>query len=325
MSQTRRGTCENVLKLVGALAALPLLMPSVADATEGALGRPISGSSVSPNIGIIPVEPAWIFNFNQIHFEGSLTGNRPVPIAGQISAGIDADLDFSMLTVMKVWALKTEQWSFASSFTLPYLSADAQSRFSLDRPTGTRKENQSGWFDLYFSPLIAGYHFSATEHMALSLNIWAPTGDYDPDRLANVGLNNWTFVPQLAYTHIFPESKLQVDAVTAVQFYTRNDDTDYQNAPLFTLDIMGRKLWGNGIGAGVVIGTVQQLGDDDGPIADRLDGFRGRDWAAGPIVTYDAKVGTSSLSLGLRWIPTLSNTRRLESNDTVMGTATLMF
>lgn len=308
-----------------ALASLPLLIPLSSAATEGALGRPISGSAVSPNIGIVPPEPGWIVNFNQIHFDGSLSGDKAAPIAGNVGLGIDGSLDFTMATLMKVWETKTGRWNFASSFTLPYVATDVKSRFNTSRFTGELKQSDDGLFDLYFTPLIAGYHFSQTEHVALSLNIWAPTGDYDPDRLANTGLNVWTFVPQVAYTHIFPKQGLQLDAVTAVQFYTRNDDTDYKNAPLFTLDLMGRKLWRNGVGAGVVVGTVQQLGDDKGDTADSLNGFRGRDWGAGPIVTYDTKVGTSSLSLGLRWVPTISSEKRLDSNDTVMGSLTLVF
>jgi hypothetical protein len=309
------------------LALLPWmgLAPGTGLATEGALGRPISGSGVSPNIGIVPPEPAWIINLNQIHFDGSIGGSKRVPVAGQVGAGIDAKLDFTMATLMKVWETKTGSWNFASSFTLPYLAADAESQFDIGRFSGQKKQSAEGLFDLYFSPLIAGYHFSQTEHIAISLNIWAPTGDYDPDRLANTGLNNWTFVPQVAYTRIFAQSGLQLDAVTALQFYTRNDDTGYRNAPLFTLDVMGRKVWSNGFGAGMVVGTVQQLGDDHGAIADRLDGFRGRDWGAGPILTYDTRLGTSSLSLGLRWIPTVSGEKRLESDDTVMGSATLVF
>lgn len=309
------------------LALMPLLglAPATCLATEGALGRPISGSGVSPNIGIVPTEPAWIINLNQIHFDGSISGSKPVPVAGQIGAGIDAKLDFTMVTLMKVWAATAGSWNLASSFTLPYLAADAESQLNFGTFSGGKKQSANGLFDLYFSPLIAGYHFSQTEHVAVSINVWAPTGDYDPDRLANTGLNNWTFVPQVAYTRILAQAGVQFDAVAALQFYTRNEDTGYRNAPLFTLDVMGRKVWGNGVGAGVVVGTVQQLGDDHGGIADRLDGFRGRDWAAGPILTYDTRLGSSSLSLGLRWIPTLSSEKRLESDDTVMGSATLMF
>jgi hypothetical protein len=307
------------------LVFLSLFFPLTSFATEGALGRPISGTSVSPNIGIVPPEPGWIFNFNQIHFDGALSNSKSVPIAGQVGAGIEGSLDFTMATLMRVWETNTGRWNFASSITLPYLSTDVRSQVTLGGIAREKKQSADGLFDLYFTPLTAGYHFSETQHLALSINVWAPTGDYDASRLANTGLNTWTFVPQVAYTQIFPEARLQLDAVTSLQFYTRNDDTDYQNAPLFTLDVMGRKVWSNGLGAGVVVGTVQQLGDDRGDTADRLNGFRGRDWSAGPIVTYDTKLGSSSLSLGLRWVPTLSSQKRLDSNDTVMGSATLVF
>ena len=119
---------------------------------------------------------------------------------------------------------------------------------------------------------------------------------------------------------------MEFDAVSTVQFYTRNNDTDYQNAPLFTLDLMGLKRFNNGWGAGVIVGTVQQLGKDSGPTADRLNGFVGRDWAAGPILTYDTKLeGKVPLSFSLRWVPTISSKNRLDSPNTVMGTITLAF
>src|SRR5678815_4938365 len=34
-------------------------------------------------------------------------------------------------------------------------------------------------------PIQASYHFSQTAHMALNLTVWAPTGKYDPNDLAN--------------------------------------------------------------------------------------------------------------------------------------------
>ncbi|MFP3548608.1 transporter, partial [Rhizobium sp. SIMBA_035] len=76
-----------------------------------------------------------------------------------------------------------------------------------------------------------------------------------------------------------------------LQFYTRNHATDYQNGTLFTLDALALKRFSNGVGVGVVMGTVQQLADDTGPLADRLNGFRGHDFSLGPIITYDTKLG----------------------------------
>ncbi|WP_431311437.1 transporter [Paraburkholderia aromaticivorans] len=49
-----------------------------------------------------------------------------------------------------------------------------------------------------------------------------------------------------------------------MQFYPTNTATDYHNAPLFTLDIMASKRFANGLGVGLVAGTVQQLGNDSG-------------------------------------------------------------
>jgi hypothetical protein len=114
--------------------------------------------------------------------------------------------------------------------------------------------------------------------------------------------------------------------VSGVQFYTRNDATDYKNAPLFTLDVMGMKKFPGGLGLGLIVGTVQQLGDDKGPTADALNGFRGHDWAIGPILTYDTKLADKSpLSFSIRWVPTVEAKNRLKSTSTVMATGTLVF
>ena len=128
------------------------------------------------------------------------------------------------------------------------------------------QQSTSDLFDLYLTPIVAGYHFSKTEHVALSFNVWAPTGAYDPQLIANARLNNWTFVPQIAYTKLWPEHGFELDAVAAVRFYTRNTATDDRNAPLFTLDLMALKRFGNGASVGLIVGTVQQLGHDSGPL-----------------------------------------------------------
>ncbi|WP_426990859.1 SphA family protein [Cupriavidus sp. 30B13] len=306
---------------------LPLLLGAAhAHATEGALGRPVSGTSVAPNAGIVAPEPILAVNIGEIYLNGSIGGSREVPVGGQTTLGVDGKVAFTLATIMKVWDTKTGAWNFASSFTLPYVWTQVNATVAVGRLQGSRQDTASNLFDIYFAPVIAGYHFSKTEHIAFSLNIWAPTGKYDPNALANPSLNNWTFIPQVAYTKILPQYDMQINVVAGVQFYTRNSATDYQNAPLFTLDTMLTRQFGHGFGAGVIVGTTQQLGNDSGPTADRLNGFRGHDWAIGPIVTYDTRIGAkSTLSLGLRWVPTVSSQNRLSSTSTFMGTATVVF
>ncbi|HIE0996133.1 TPA: SphA family protein [Pseudomonas aeruginosa] len=266
-------------------------------------------------------------NLSSIYLDGKVSGSREVPVGGNTTLGLDSEVSLTLATIMKVWDTGPGRWNFASSITLPYIwtKVDATITGSRGR-SGSSSDTASSLFDLYFTPIIAGYHFSQTQHMALSLNIWAPTGKYDENSLANPSLNNWTFVPQIAYTGIFPESSFQVDAVGTLQFYTRNHATDYRNAPIFGLEVMGRKLFKSGVGAGIVLGTQQQLGDDSGSTADRLNGFKGRDWSLGPILTYDHKLANGrSLSLGLRWVPTISSQRRLDSDTTFVASTTLVF
>lgn len=309
-----------------AMALSFILGMPAARATEGALGRPVAGTLVQPNAGIVPPEPILAVNVGEIYLNGSIPGRNQVPTAGKVSLGIDAEIAFTLATVLKVWDTGPGAWNFASSFTLPYVWTGVTATLTAGPLQGSKYDKASNLFDILVTPIIAGYHFSKTDHVALSFNIWAPTGQYDANALANPSLNNWTFIPQVAYTKLVPKYGLQFNAVAGLQFYTRNPATNYQNAPLFTLDLMALKHFPGGFGAGLIIGTVQQLGDDSGPIADRLNGFRGHDLAIGPIVTYDTKVGGKHpLSLGLRWVPTVTSKNRLDSTSTFMATATLVF
>jgi len=311
---------------IALVCSLASALSPTAAATEGALGRPVAGTSVTPNAGIVPPEPIWAVNFAEIYMDGSIGGGRQVPIAGQVSLGIEGEAAFTLATLLKVWDTGPGAWNFASSITLPYIWERVTASLVGPRAEAGQQQTVSDLFDLYFTPIVAGYHFSKTEHVALSFNVWAPTGNYDPSLLANSGLNNWTFVPQVAYTKLWPEHGVEFDAVAGVQFYTRNTATDYQNAPLFTLDLMALKRFDNGASVGLIVGTVQQIGHDTGPTADKLNGFVGRDWSVGPILTYDTKIdGKLPLSLSLRWVPTVSSANRLHSTATVMGSATLIF
>ncbi|KXU88965.1 phenol degradation protein meta [Caballeronia megalochromosomata] len=323
MRPRQRHSCRRVQATM--LAVASLLGAGSASATEGALGRPVAGTSVLSGVGIVPTEPVWIASLETLYLDGSISSNRQVPIAGQRSIGLDGELSLTLASLLKVWG-SYGGWAFASGFTLPYVWEKVTGTFAAGSLNRTTSDRASNLYDMLFTPIEAGYHFSETDHIALSFNIWAPTGNYEAGALANPSLNTWTFVPQIAYTKMVPKYGLEFDAVMGFQFYTKNTATNYQNAPLFTLDVMGLKKFANGFGMGVVMGTVQQLGHDTGPTADRLDGFVGHDFTLGPILTYDTKLGGKApLSASLRWVPSIVSTNRLKSTKTFMATATLVF
>jgi len=309
---------------LAACAAAAAFTP-FAHATEGGLGREISGTNALEDAGIVPPEPIWAFALGSIYQDASIGAGRQVPIIGEISAGIHSDLSLSSVTALKTWDTGPGAWNFSTSFMLPYDWNKVTARFGTSQTTlVSDTQSTSNLFDIYFVPLAAGYHFSQTEHASISLGIWAPTGEYDVNSLANPSLNNWTFVPNVAYTKILPQYGLQFDATAGLQFYTRNKATDYQNAPLFNLDLLLVKTFPSGLGIGATFGWIDQLGNDTGPTADKLRGFQGYDISAGPYLSYSTKLGGKApLSMSLRWVPTLDSKNRV-NGDTVMATITLI-
>jgi len=69
---------------------------------------------------------------------------------------------------------------------------------------------------------------------------------------------------------------------------------------------------------------IQQLTDDGGATADRLNGFLGRAFGVGPIATYSTKVGKSHLDFNARWVHEFENRKRPEG-DLFQLSATLKF
>jgi hypothetical protein len=158
-----------------------------------------------------------------------------------------------------------------------------------------------GLFDLAFTPIVASHHFSQTDHLAFDFTFWAPTGSYQKGKLVNLSQNTWTFIPGVAYTKILPEANIELTGIWDMEFDTEDRATHYQNGILSDLEVLAIKRFKNGLGIGFVESWIQQVNDDEGaPPA--LNGFSGRAFGIGPIVTYSTKLGKSHLDLNARWI-----------------------
>ena len=189
---------------------------SDAFATEGGLGRPVAGMSVFSGVGIVAPEPITAVSIEQIYINGSIGGSREVPIAGKTSLGIDAPVAFTLASLLRVWD-GAGGWDFASGITVPYVWTEVTAELAVGGAGASTSDRASNLFDLYFTPIIAGYHFSNTSHIAAHVNFWALPGHYDPNALASPSLNNWTFVPQVAYTQLVPKYDFEFNIVAGLQ------------------------------------------------------------------------------------------------------------
>jgi hypothetical protein len=288
---------HSSLPLLVGLALLPL----GATATEGGMGRTLTGQQVTSYAGIVPPTPGWVFGVTSVNYKGDMSASREVPIGNTVSAGLDIGLSYNLANVTRVWNTGTGRWNFASAIGLPFQYTQVEVSASGSRRSFGTEDSGTQMSDLLVVPIAAGYHISETDHLSLSLPIYAPTGAYDANRLANAGLNVWTFSPTFAYTRLLAGGA-EFTVTTALDIYTRNDDTDFKNGTVFRLEGMWTTALGGGWTLGAVGGWIEQLQDDAGPLAERLGGFKGRAVGAGPILNWSGKFGGQPASLSARWV-----------------------
>jgi len=300
----------GILSFTGAAVLIAgVLVSQECIATEGGIGRPITGQQVNPYGGIVPPTSDWIVSLSSIYYQGSLGTSKNIPVAGTITAGLDYEVVYTMANAVKTWGVSAGGWNFASSFGVPFQYTNASSfNGILPQDHGTQ------FADIFFVPVVAGYHLTKTDHVALSLQIYAPTGAYNPHRLANAGQNTWTFTPTVTYTKLFPAQNIEFTANYGVEFYTTNNDTNFHNAPISVLDLLALKRFVNGWGVGLVGGWIQQLGNDTGGLANVLGGAKGHSVGIGPMVTWSGKAWNTPLSATLRWVNEFATSNRPSGN-----------
>jgi hypothetical protein len=126
-----------------------------------------------------------------------------------------------------------------------------------------------------------------------------PVGDYNPMRLANIGVGHGAIDAGGAYTYLNPATGNEFSAVAGLTYNFKNPDTQYQNGIDFHFDWGASHFFSKQLFVGIAGYAYQQVTDDSGqnPI---LGGFRGRILGVGPQIGYTFPVGDLQGFLGLR-------------------------
>jgi len=300
--------------LIAAAAAVP------AFATEGGLGKAITGLQATSYAGLVPPTPGWNWQLAYAYYNGTISGSREVPLTGGgTSLGIKAEFQLASAVGMYIWNTKPSAWNFASMVQLPFAYAGVTADLNIGNAHGSVHQSDTNLYDMQFAPVIASYHFNQTQHVSLALYVEAPTGDYTKGRLANTSLNVWVFSPTVGYTQLFSQGSLEWSTTTAVDFYTKDNATNYQNGSVFHIDSLLVKRFPSGWGVGGVGGWIYQLEKDSGPLADRLNGFEGRSIALGPMVNYLKKWQGGQVEFSLRWLHEFDVKNRPEGNPAMLS------
>lgn len=90
-----------------------------------------------------------------------------------------------------------------------------------------------------------------------SLQVVAPLGRYEPERLINLGSNRWTFKPRIGVSQ--PLGRWILEAHGTAWFFTDNPDAlgaTLEQDPMWAVDAHVARLFGKGIWASVDLGYI---------------------------------------------------------------------
>lgn len=150
------------------------------------------------------------------------------------------------------------------------------------------------------------------------LGIYAPTGDYEKGKLANVGKNYWTFEPMVTMSWISSKIGLELTGFVGMDFNTENTKTDYQTGNQFHADLTAAEhlpFFGGIIGVGVSGFYYEQVTGDSGPgVPAALGDFTGRTMGVGPVLSYAMKVSQKDLVAEVKWLTETDVQNRLKGD-----------
>lgn len=195
---------------------LPLLVTSLI----ALLALPTCAQDLSPRAYVITPTGFNAITLTWSYFNGGVNFNGAVPITG--ATGI---YNISSFTYYRSFDFFGRSANIAAS--LPYAVGNFQGNLRQER----RSVYRSGLLDfgarisvnLLGGPAMSPREFAKWKQkilLGVSLKIIAPTGQYDPTKLVNWGINRWAFKPEFGYSEQWGNWLL--DAYAGAWFYTTN-------------------------------------------------------------------------------------------------------
>lgn len=298
------------VSIVSALA----VAPAVTGAEEGGTGHYVPGT-IATLIDLAPTRPGWVVEPVYLHYEGDASASANFPLAGEVAANLEATSDAVLLGGFYTFEETVLGAHYSAGAFLPYVWMSVEADVTTGSVTGRRKDSASGFGDMTLIPAMLAWKTGPWQLNAL-LSIYAPTGEYDDDRLANPGLNYWTFDPTLGVAYNNAETGFNAALHGGITLNTENPDTDYRSGSMMHIEASLQQLLPLGpgfVGLGAEAFYLDQVTGDSGSGA-RLGDFEGRTAGIGPVLTYLLPLGERTLVAEARWLREVDTERRLEGD-----------
>ena len=294
-----------------ATAAALLLCPGISRADESGISFWVPG--LEGSLAAVPTTPGWslgtIYYHTSVTASGAAAASREFQV-GRFSPTININLNLNLsgqadlLFVAPTYTFATPLFGGQASMTLAgvYGRNSASIAGTLTGPLGntfmgTRQDDLTSYGDLYptfklkWNSGVNNYMFYAAGDI--------PVGDYNPNRLANIGIGHGAIDLGGGYTYLNPTTGDEFSGVAGFTYNFKNPDTQYQSGIDFHFDWGVSHFLSKQVFVGFVGYAYQQITDDFGQPA-VLGGFRSRVLGIGPQLCYIFPVGDMQGLLGLK-------------------------
>ena len=293
-------------------------------AEEGGTGHYAIGGMATMS-DLPPTKPGWVVQPLYLHYEGSTKDPLPayVPVLKSLNFKIDAKVDALVLGGVYTFEEKVLGAYYSVGVYAPYVNMDIKA--TIVRPGGAvveQHEVAAGLGDMTFVPLMLAWKQENWQY-SFALPVYAPTGEYDKDNLANQGVNYWTLDPTAIITYANETTGFNATISSGVTFNSRNEATHYKSGSIWHAEASIQQLLPLGPGYltigvnGFIYEQIEEdrVSDELDAITAKFDGFKGSSYGIGPVIGYVYPTEDSGTGiLEVRWLPELSTKNRLEGD-----------
>jgi len=305
----------------GTVVAIVILAPFFSQAEEGGSGHYAPGAAAS-FIDALPGKPGLaVANFFN-YYNGDASIDRPMPVGGLLTAGLDATAHSDTIVALYTTPLRLLGGYYTVGAAIPYVWIKVKGNVQIAVPgvgtiTRTKRDSDNGIGDILLYPFMLGWTgLNSDLKYDVRLGVYAPTGDYEKGKLANVGKNYWTFEPAVSISYMSSKIGLELSAFAGIDFNTKNTETEYRSGTQFHLDVTVAQhlpLFGGIIGIGANGFWYQQVSGDSGSGA-ILGDFEGHTLGVGPVLSYVTKIWGKDLAAEIKWLPEMDVSKRLKGD-----------
>jgi hypothetical protein len=311
----RSGSARVIARLAAAALAVGIAVaPGPASADQGGISFWLPGTFGS--LAAVPGTPGWalgtIYYHSSVEAGGNVAASRAIRLGNRttnLTVNLSANLDANANLMIFAPGYTFETPVLGGRLSVNMLAIVGRSEANIDAtivgalgPIGFAASRSVGdslfsYGDL-FPQVLLKWNQGVNNYMVYGM-MNLPVGDYEPNRLVNLGLGHWAIDGGVGYTYFNPQTGYEFSVVTGLTYNFINPYLDYQNGVDWHLDWGASRFLSKQFHIGLVGYAYQQLTGDSGAGA-TFGPFKSRVFGIGPQMGYLFPVGDMQGYLNLK-------------------------